>query len=293
MKNKGMGLRESPAKILDYCGVFRSGDIKLPTSFILPKDRIPDVRDQESVNSCVGYSITNIMQILNQIETGARERFSAGYVYGKCRPDWDKNEGMVIDTTLDYLIKTGACFEADFPKNEEVPEIINLVNNNPQLDEFAKPYHIEGYEVYAWANEERKIQAIKAALYQHQIPILTSTNYFGGGHAICIIGWDDNTYDWIILNSWGEDWEDGGIGKIPINKIKRGYFLVDAKNSELLMPFKDVDKDKWYYKAVQHVYNAGLMNGTSEKTFEPEKTMTRAEMAQVIVNLCKKLDGIK
>ena len=68
---------------------------------------------------------------------------------------------------------------------------------------------------------------------------------------------------------------------------------MDAKNSNVLMPFKDVPENEWYYKAVQHVYNAGLMNGTSADTFEPEKTLTRAEMAQVLVNLCKKLDDIK
>lgn len=289
MTNKGKGLRESPKKILDYCGSFRAGDVELPSSFILPKDRIPDVRDQGTVNACVGFATTNVMQILNQNETGERIRLSAGYLYAKCRPDWDKNEGMIIDTALDYLIKTGSCPEEDFPDNEEVPEIIDLVNSKPYLDALAKPYRIKGYEVYAWASQERKIKDIKTALYKYQVPILASTNYFGGGHAICVIGWDDNTYDWIILNSWGEEWEDHGIGKIPVDEIKRGYFLMDEKN-DILMPFKDVDKDKWYYKAVQHVYNAGLMNGTSETTFDPEKTMTRAEMAQVLVNLCKKID---
>lgn len=65
---------------------------------------------------------------------------------------------------------------------------------------------------------------------------------------------------------------------------------MDEKNSNVLMPFGDVTEDKWYYKAVEKVYNAGLMNGTSETTFEPEKTMTRAEMAQTLCNLIKKLD---
>ena len=59
------------------------------------------------------------------------------------------------------------------------------------------------------------------------------------------------------------------------------------------MPFEDVSKDEWYYKTVQHVYNAGLMNGTSANTFEPNRPLTRAEMAQVLVNLCKKIDERK
>lgn len=288
---KGKGLRGSPKKALDYCGAFRDKNIELPSSFILPKERIPDVRDQGDINSCVGFATTNVMQILNQIETGARDRFSAGYIYGKCRPEWDKKEGMIIDTALEYLIKTGSCKEKDFPENKEVPDIISIVQNRPYLDALAKPYRIRGYEVYAWANEERKIKEIKTALYQHQIPILASTDYFGGGHAICIIGWDDNTYDWIILNSWGKEWEDNGIGKIPIDEVERGYFIVDEKN-DILMPFEDVSEDKWYYKAVQHAYNAGFINGVSEKMFEPERGVLRAELAQVLVNYAKKQDEI-
>ena len=68
--------------------------------------------------------------------------------------------------------------------------------------------------------------------------------------------------------------------------------LIDAENSDRLMPFRDVSPDEWYYKAVRHVYNAGLMNGTSDDTFEPERPLTRAEMAQILMNLSRKLDDV-
>ena len=68
---------------------------------------------------------------------------------------------------------------------------------------------------------------------------------------------------------------------------------MDAENSNRIMPFKDVPSNEWYYKAVQHAYNAGFMNGTSADTFEPEKPLTRAELAQALVNFAKKLDDIK
>ncbi len=59
------------------------------------------------------------------------------------------------------------------------------------------------------------------------------------------------------------------------------------------MPFKDVGKNEWYYKAIQHAYNAGFMNGTGADTFEPDKPLTRAELAQALVNLVSKLDESK
>lgn len=66
--------------------------------------------------------------------------------------------------------------------------------------------------------------------------------------------------------------------------------MLDDKNSEKLMPFKDVPEDEWYYKAIKYMYSAGLMQGTSADSFEPERAMTRAEFAQALYNLCKKLD---
>lgn len=279
-----------PKKVLDYCGAFASAEVELPREYILPDKLIPDVRNQENVNSCVGFSTTNIMQVLNQIETGKRERFSAGYVYGRCRENNDTYEGMVVDEALAHLIKRGACFESDFPINKEMPEIRELVLSKPELDEKAEPYHIKAYEVYASAVKTKRYNDVKTALYTYNIPLLGVFKLKQGYHAVCIIGWNDDEETFTILNSWGEDWGSDGIGNYAYSKLERGYLLVDAENSNKVMPFEDVPENEWYYKAVQHVYNAGLMNGTAEKTFEPERAITRAEVAQVLVNFAKKID---
>ena len=291
----GFGLRKDKKKLLDYNGEFRcsSTSTELPTEFMLDKQYVPDCRDQGSVGSCVGFAITNIMQILNYKETGKRDRFSAGYVYGKCRDEDDIYQGMFIRKTLDYLIKTGACFEVDFSRNEEMTLIRELIDKQPELDEKAYPYRIRGYEIYNKASRKEKNNQIKSAIMNYNVPILASTDYYREPHAICIIGWSDKLDKWYIMNSWGEYVGDKGICKIDYNSIDGGYLLLDEKNSNVLMPFCDVSEDKWYYKAVQHVYNAGLMNGTGEKTFEPERPITRAEMAQALVNLCKKLDSVQ
>ena len=286
----GYGVRKDTKKLLDYCGGFRASSAELPGEYMLPKEYIPDCRNQGSVGSCVGFAITNIMQILNYKETGKRDRFSAGYVYGKCRDDDDIYYGMYPRKTLDYLIKTGACFEALFPYNEEMPRIRELVDAQPELSKEAYPYRIRGYEIYNKADSKAKLRDIKAALMNFKTPILVSTDAYNELHAVCIIGWNDDKQKYYIMNSWGEIVGDKGICEIPYDSIDWGFLLLDEKNSNVLMPFNDVSEDKWYYKAIEHVYNAGLMNGTSKETFDPEKTMTRAEMAQVLYNLCKKLD---
>lgn len=286
------GVKRKPLKLSDYDGTFASGTAELPSEYILPKELIPDVRDQGEVNSCVAFASTGIMQIMNQTETGERVRFSPGYVYGKCRGDEDTYEGMVIPEALDYLKDTGACYESDFPENKEIPEIMELVRSRPDLDEKAKPYHIKGYETYAYAMKSKKYDAVKRAIYENQTPVLGDADFKQGSHAVCIIGWNDKKQTFKILNSWGENWGDHGIGDIAYSKLDKGYLLIDAENSDRLMPFRDVSPDEWYYKAVQHVYNAGLMNGTSDNTFEPERPLTRAEMAQILMNLSRKIDDV-
>lgn len=280
-------------KVADYTGEFRAKSVELPSKFILDDKYIPDNRDQGTVGSCVAFAITNIMQILEWKETGNRTRFSAGYFYAVGREKEDVYTGMFPRRALDYLVKTGSCFEEDFPYNYEMPEIRNLADENPHLKEKAYPYRIKGYEIFNSADKEKKHRAIKEALYVNNIPILTDTNYFvGGWHEVCIIGWDDEQGVWYIMNSWGNRNGLKGRERIKMNSVKWGYLLVDEKNKELLMPFEDVSEDKWYYKAVEKVFNAGLMSGTGETTFEPERNMTRAEVAQVLANLTKKIDAV-
>lgn len=282
-----------PKKVLDYCGAFRTGSTELPSEYVLDRKLWPDVRNQENVNSCVGYATSGILQILNEIETGKRIRFSPGYIYGRLREDEDTYEGMVIDEMLEHLIKQGDCFETDFPDNKEMPEIRELVLSHPELDAKAEPYKIKAYEVYAQGNREKRYNAVKAALYQFKVPILADMDFNGCGHAVCIIGWNDNTQRFMVVNSYGENWGNKGVGNVNYTKLNRGYLLVDEKNSNEIMPFRDVDENEWYYKAIQHAYNAGFMNGTSADTFEPERALTRAEFAQALVNFAKKLEDTK
>ena len=46
-----------------------------------------------------------------------------------------------------------------------------------------------------------------------------------------------------------------------------------------------MDKDAWYFEAVQYVYKNGLFNGTSTTTFSPDAEMSRAMLAAVLYRL--------
>ncbi|MBQ8523783.1 MAG: DUF4838 domain-containing protein [Clostridia bacterium] len=51
------------------------------------------------------------------------------------------------------------------------------------------------------------------------------------------------------------------------------------------LPFADVKSTKWFYEAVKTVYDAGFMNGKSDTKFEPNATMTRAELVTLLSRL--------
>ena len=54
------------------------------------------------------------------------------------------------------------------------------------------------------------------------------------------------------------------------------------------LPFADVNEGAWYYEAVGVVFNNGLMTGVERQTFAPGKTVTRAQLAQVLYNMYDK-----
>ena len=70
-------------------------------------------------------------------------------------------------------------------------------------------------------------------------------------------------------------------------KLVRNYnVLTEAEAAfaalEASLPFTDVDKDAWYFEAVQYVYKNGLFNGISTTTFSPDAEMSRAMLAAVL-----------
>jgi len=73
-----------------------------------------------------------------------------------------------------------------------------------------------------------------------------------------------------------------------------------GEEGQYTLPFTDVSQKDWYYKPIAIAYNKGLVNGKSEKEFDPKGNITRQEMAKIISNLLEskfkrqeKLDDLK
>jgi len=69
------------------------------------------------------------------------------------------------------------------------------------------------------------------------IPMPARDEKMMGGHAISIVGYNDNTKHFIIRNSWGKEWGDDGYGYIPYD-----YVLDDNLASDFWIIERVLDK---------------------------------------------------
>ncbi len=58
-------------------------------------------------------------------------------------------------------------------------------------------------------------------------------------------------------------------------------------------PFRDVMDDKWYAKPIVALVSEGIVTGYEDRTFRPNQTISRAEMAKMLVESYKDLHTIK
>ena len=78
------------------------------------------------------------------------------------------------------------------------------------------------------------------------------------------------------------------IREICVEYVKvRGYCLPDY--GSLVQWYKDVPLDAWYKDDVYVARELGIMEGVGGGLFEPERAVTRAELAAVVVRLAEKL----
>ena len=212
----------------------------LPSIYNL-RDYMPSIGNQGGQGTCVGWSSAYYMRtIMEARKQGLRNnqtgvdalRFSPTYIYEKIkgRDDSDCQDGGTIADALDVMKKFGNVPLSRLPYPQ-------CSANTSQYDSEAAAFRIEGYQtlfdVLQGATTE-KILAIKTALADGENAVLigmmiprsfmqagetwkaspgeTPTDALGG-HAIAIVGYDDemNGGSFLIANSWGSGWGKNGF----------------------------------------------------------------------------------
>jgi hypothetical protein len=230
---------------------------ELPFSVSL-KQFAPLPGDQDDYGTCVAWAAAYAARTIsesvalnrrNQSET-TQNAFSPVFVYRIIMPDDPGGmRGTQIYSALDMLRDTGAVRMAEIERFSSFSRV--------DLSHFRKSrnYPIAGYVTLFSREDNRKpalvIRAVKRSLAEGK-PVIIGMNtpnsfidakimweprenpeVFYGGHAVCVIGYDDNKYNgaFEIQNSWGRKWGNGGFIWIPYKTftdfVVEGYEIIE------------------------------------------------------------------
>jgi uncharacterized repeat protein (TIGR01451 family) len=210
----------------------------------------PMVGDQGQQNSCVAWATA---YALKSYQEGVEMKwpltnthlFSPAYIYNQI--NGGHNNGSSISDALDLIIKKGAATLITAPYND--------------TDYLSQPTAAAKKEAAQFKGKSKSVvngtNAIKAALVNRKPVVIGMDVYdqfynligvnsvynsksgsFYGGHAITIVGYDDNRYGgaFKIINSWGSSkWGDNGYFWLPYKfaeqVVHSAFVMEDGKNT--------------------------------------------------------------
>jgi len=211
----------------------------LPTSFDWrASGKVTAVRNQGSCGSCWAFGTVAVMESALLIAGGSAKDFSEQFLiscsnFAGCGGGWWAHD-LHTDKLAKMQTAPGAVYEADKP----------YTATNGTCDKaFNHPYQLTTWSYISGAMNVPSVDAIKTAVYTYgpvAAAMCTGPNFnkytggvltqdesasCGGGinHAVVIVGWDDAQSAWIVKNSWGTNWGDGGFFRIKYGVSNIGY----------------------------------------------------------------------
>ena len=286
---KNMGVEPIIPSVRDYdyevvCGSMNVDE--LPDYFIIPDGKVGVIKNQvvdgKEIQACAAEVASCFAQYFHKAETGEDIEFSEAWLYGIGRTDSQNYKGLSVPTLFEKWREIGAIPKTYLNNLLEMPAMKEVVDAAPGLKEIAKNNKLGGSVTLNYANAEKKENAIRSALVKYRYGLFgVSNSYFGGSHAIVIIGYNfknPKSKKYIIQNSYGESYGNGGIAEVPVSAIDSAYLLT---YNPINLPFTDIDGN-WAYNDIKNVYLSGLMNGVSETEFDPKGNVTREQLAAVL-----------
>jgi len=178
------------------------------------------IKDQAQCGSCWDFSGTGMIEIAYNKAGLGPIVLSEEYTLSCCRNGGCNGDDNV--TVLEWAKKTGLPTTADYGPYAGRPQQCAFRNSMTL-------YKVNdwGFCDNAGGNGVAPVDTIKAAIMQHGsagsaiaaddafMNIRPGTVFHGSGsrdinHDIILVGWDDTKGAWILRNSWGTSWVDGG-----------------------------------------------------------------------------------
>lgn len=237
------------------------------------------VADQGNLGSCTAQAGVTLYEYMSRKAYGAKGQYIDGsrlFLYKRTRflmgPEGIGDSGAYIRTTLGAIRAFGVPPEEYYPYTDRTPDFDReppaAVGDLAKEWQSAKQFRLD----YS-PDPEQNIARIKEYLakgYAAMMGFMVFTSYsqantnggafpypasnerIEGGHAVLIVGYDDNkvitnttngsntTGAFLIQNSWGTDWGDKGFGWIPYQ-----YFRLGANGDVLADDIWTITKVEW------------------------------------------------
>ncbi|MBG6209250.1 hypothetical protein IWQ49_003921 [Labrenzia sp. EL_126] len=223
----------------------------------------PEPGDQGKQGSCVGWAVGYAARAYYAFQAENLPRNtpssipSPAFIYNVIQtPDAECNGGSLFPDALN-LLKQGALSLKDYPyrRNTCSPP-------SKSQREAAADFRIKGWR----AVDLKKIDQVKAELAKNH-PVLVglllnkdfarlrgsdvwhagSPEPDSGGHAVTLVGYDDTTQTFKLINSWGKKWGDGGFGRLSYETFKHraveGYVMRMPETTPVPAPVPVPDND--------------------------------------------------
>lgn len=206
----------------------------LPRAFDI-SNKMPDVGDQGPYGSCTGWSLSYaIRSYFTTLTSDQLVKLSPRFLYDHTVSNGDCKRGVSFPKALNFLKDVGTVPYEDYAGFQAFCS--PSIQNNELLNR-AKNFKISGWEQIPVYDLDR----VKGSLYRgHPVALGMMVgdafdNYKSGifktyetqstsGHAMAIVGYDDNKGAFKVMNSYGRSWGENGFGWISYD-----VFLLQAR----------------------------------------------------------------
>jgi C1A family cysteine protease len=222
-------------------------------------------------NSCVANAFAGAYEYLAMRELGESADVSRLFIYYNARylaDEQDNDSGSMMVNAIEGLKEYGACSESIWANDYE------MITEEPDEDSYN---HGANFKIVEAEYIETDLDLWRATLADG-FPIAFALNTFNsfdkattnkgrvlmpkntdserkshGWHAMLCVGYSDPDRMFIVRNSWGEEWGDGGYCYIPYD-----YIIHDKYNGH----------DSWIIKSVESLeFDSDLWDESDESNF--------------------------